>query len=562
MLKSRSNNNLRFGVMLNTTTIELWQKQCISFLIEDGAKPELVILNKTPDEKPSFLRRLKNYPWSRILFRLYFRFVFNPASKKAVDCKDLIGGAGVLSCVTEKRGISNWFTEEDVGRIRSLNLDLILRFGFGIVKGDILEVARYGIWSFHHGDEQKYRGTPPGFWEIFENNEVTGMVLQQLTDKLDSGIILKKGYLKTLRHSWKGHVDQLYFSGARWPVQVCRDIINDNFSPVESKSDAKIYKTPTNGRMLIFLARIFKNRFMFHFHETFHAEHWNVGIINKPVTEIMETGTIASDDISWFPLKSKSIYYADVFPVTIDQKQYLLYEHYSYKTKKGVIDARPLSDFTITGEQNSVIDVPWHLSYPFVFEHEGDLFCVPESFNSNDVRLYRWDLSVAKFEFVRTLIDDAAIVDPTLLYHNNRWWLFCTKAEKPSTELYIYHTADLAQPFKEHENNPVKIDIRSSRPAGKIIEHNGMLLRPAQNCALHYGTHIEIFRIKELTDKIYIEEPYKIIYPDKRSKYGKGLHTLNSLDNMTFIDGKRFVFNFPNFRNRISEKTKKLFNKN
>jgi len=562
MIQNKSDNNLRFGIMLNTTTIELWQKECIRFLIEDGAELELVLLNKSPNEKPSFFRRLLNYPFRKILFRIYFRFIFNPVSKKVVDCKNLFAGAQILDCVPEKKGSSNWFREEDLSAIRSQNLDFILRFGFGIIKGDILNIARYGIWSFHHGDEQKYRGTPPGFWEIYENNEITGMVLQQLTEQLDAGVILKKGYLKTIKHSWKGHINQLYHTGARWPVQVCKDIKNGHFSTENSKSKAKIYTIPSNWRMLAFLAKLGRNRFLFHYKEIFRAEHWNIGIIHKQVNKIIEAGEVGEKDIKWLPLKSKSDYYADVFPVSIEKNTFLLFEHYSYKTKKGIIDCLPLKDLTIINEDNKVIDVPWHLSYPFNFTHEGDLFCVPESFNSNDVRLYRWNVSNGKYEFVRRLISDASIVDPTLLYHNNKWWLFCTKADKPSTELYIYHSPDLEQPFVEHENNPVKVDIRGSRPAGKIMEYKGMLLRPAQNCALHYGTHIEIFRIKKLTEKHYEEEHFKNIYPDKSSKYGRGLHTINSMDDMTFIDGKRFVFSFPNFRNRIFEKTRKLFSRN
>jgi len=202
LIQNQEENNLRFGIMLNTTTIELWQKHCIRNLIEDGAGLELGLINKSPHHKASFSRRLVNYPFRKILFRLYFRFIFKPFTKKEVDCKDLLNGTQVLDCVTEKKGISNWFNEKDISTIRSQNLDFILRFGFGIIKGDILRSAKYGVWSFHHGDEQKYRGTPPGFWEIYQKNEITGMVLQQLTDKLDSGVILKKAYLKTIQDSW------------------------------------------------------------------------------------------------------------------------------------------------------------------------------------------------------------------------------------------------------------------------------------------------------------------------------------------------------------------------
>jgi len=43
----------------------------------------------------------------------------------------------------------------------------------------------FGVWSWHHGDEDKYRGGPPAFWEIVNADPVTGALLQRLTERLD-----------------------------------------------------------------------------------------------------------------------------------------------------------------------------------------------------------------------------------------------------------------------------------------------------------------------------------------------------------------------------------------
>ena len=48
--------------------------------------------------------------------------------------------------------------------IKSKNLDILFRRDFRILKGEILNSARFGIWSFHHGDNDHFRGLPPGFW--------------------------------------------------------------------------------------------------------------------------------------------------------------------------------------------------------------------------------------------------------------------------------------------------------------------------------------------------------------------------------------------------------------
>ena len=72
---------------------------------------------------------------------------------------------------------------------RYLKPDVLVRFGFGIVKGPMLDLPTHGVWGFHHGDEEKFRGGPPGFWEIMHDDPVTGAVLQRLTEKLDAGRI-------------------------------------------------------------------------------------------------------------------------------------------------------------------------------------------------------------------------------------------------------------------------------------------------------------------------------------------------------------------------------------
>src|SRR5262249_8427405 len=132
-----------------------------------------------------------------------------------------------IHCTTLRKGKwSEYFSEQDIAAIRSYDLDFILRFGFNIIRGEILRVPRFGIWSFHHDDEMTYRGGPPCFWEIYYKDPVTGAVLQKLTDRLDGGIVLKKGYLKTIDYSYSKNVDQIYYESAKWPSQICSLIYN------------------------------------------------------------------------------------------------------------------------------------------------------------------------------------------------------------------------------------------------------------------------------------------------------------------------------------------------
>ena len=197
--------SLRFGLMINSLTVEHWQYETIKLLMENGMKLSLIIQNSDNTPAPSFLNKIKDYPFRRILFRLWNRFIFNPRSKYPADLTDLTADIHTIFCKPKIKGISTYFEEIDIQEIRNQNLDFILRFGFDIVRGEVLNTAKYGVWSFHHDDERIIRGGPPGFWEFMKRIPSNGVILQRLTNSLDKGIILKRIQFKTILHSYKAN---------------------------------------------------------------------------------------------------------------------------------------------------------------------------------------------------------------------------------------------------------------------------------------------------------------------------------------------------------------------
>ena len=60
-------------------------------------------------------------------------------------------------------GLYYSYKNEDIDKIKNSNLDVLIRGGSGILQGDILNICRMGVISFHHGDNNFYRGGPQGF---------------------------------------------------------------------------------------------------------------------------------------------------------------------------------------------------------------------------------------------------------------------------------------------------------------------------------------------------------------------------------------------------------------
>ena len=217
---------VRFGVMLDEFVLAGWEINCIKGLLNLGfAKLELIILNEGYKREISAIKKIKENK-HYILFEIFQKFIIrNSDLFRRFNCKKFFEKIDTIPCKTIKKGrFSLYFQKEEIQKINEYKLDFILLFGFGIIKGDILNSAKFGIWSFHHGDERKYRGTPPLFWEIFYNDPISGAILQRLTDRLDAGIVLKKGIYKTINYSLIKTREQIYRESSKWPALICFDI--------------------------------------------------------------------------------------------------------------------------------------------------------------------------------------------------------------------------------------------------------------------------------------------------------------------------------------------------
>jgi hypothetical protein len=125
--------------------------------------------------------------------------------------------------------------------------------------------------------------------------------------------------------------------------------------------------------------------------------------------------------------------------------------------------------------------------------------------------------------------------------------------------LFIYHADQFEGPWQPHQNNPVKSDVRSSRPGGTPFMLHGKLYRPAQDCSVSYGSAIAINEITELTENSFAEKTVRRIEPRAEWKFNKGLHTFSIVADNILIDAKRYAFNFDNFKHILARKIKRIF---
>ncbi|MGV9011807.1 MAG: glucosamine inositolphosphorylceramide transferase family protein [Flavobacteriales bacterium] len=528
---------LRIGLLCESMHLQRWQIACLRHLLAVPGVTIAVVVLRQPEEGPALKPKRR---WATLLYRRWRDGAGQADAMKSEDASALLGQAPLVKCRTELQKGAEHFIAPDLEKIRAYSPDVLLRFGFNIIKGGVLELPRYGVWSFHHGDEMHYRGGPPGLWEIMDDEPVTGAVLQRLTEKLDGGRILRKGAFKTIDHSLGETVGTVLMHSAHWPAQVCRELLAGNQAAADGRSSttkAPVNRYPGNIDFLRFRWKMAMNKMRFHRAQMNMHEEWNIGVLPHPISVLVQDEPQVN--VRWLPPPAEGQYRADPFGYEMDGRLNVLYEKFDQETgNASIARLRPKRDGDLK-RSRTMLEMAGHLSYPFVIEYEGRILVVPEQADTGCVELYA--LSAENEALVpECVLLEEPLIDPTLFPHQGRWWLFGTKAPLTGTELFVYYSDRLEGPYIAHRQNPVKSDIRSARPAGTPFTVDGELWRPGQDCSRTYGGRVALNRVTELSPELFAEETVKFIGPFKGS-WDKGMHTISAVGDVTLVDGKRFI---------------------
>ncbi len=229
----------------------------------EGAEPVLII---RPD-KSAVTERPRHYEGGN-LWRRLMRLEHRVRPKRSLvrwGWPETLAALPVLDCAYERQGAHSYrVAAADIEKLRAFDLDFIVAFlNYDILRGDILDVPRFGVWSYHHGDPLRFRGAPPGVWEIYYRAKRTGTVLQRLTDRLDAGIILRQDDFPTLDHSCNANWDNIHFRSMAWVAEVCAELCRGEeakFTAPPATTDAPVRRAPTDAQTVwLFIILVFNN---------------------------------------------------------------------------------------------------------------------------------------------------------------------------------------------------------------------------------------------------------------------------------------------------------------
>jgi hypothetical protein len=233
-----------------------------------------------------------------------------------------------------------------------------------------------------------------------------------------------------------------------------------------------------------------------------------------------------AEDVTDVPAK----FVADPFLVKEGKTWNLFFEVYNNDTQQGDLAVATSTNTWTWTYEKLILDEPFHLSYPYVFQADDEYYLIPESFEDNSIRLYKADQFPVKWSYVKTLVQGRDYVDNSIVYYNNKWWLFSSVTSNDT--LYLHYADSLTGPWKEHPMSPiVEGDVRKARPSGRMIIYEDKLYRFTMDIDPPVGTHqVMAYEITEITPETYSEklaQDVPVVMPSGSGWNGQAMHQLD-----------------------------------
>jgi hypothetical protein len=285
--------------------------------------------------------------------------------------------------------------------------------------------------------------------------------------------------------------------------------------------------------MVAFLAKLAYRNATYRFKRRFFRQKWFLGF--------RENSNHATEFIEIAPARGKFI--ADPFVVVSNGQRTVFFEDFDIRKNKGIIAHTVIGIDGKPSESKVSLERDYHLSYPMIFQWQGEYYMIPETRRNRTIELYRASRFPDCWELEKILFKDIEAVDSTVYFNDDGVWLFTNIAPPGGSahdELYLFHAKSPFGEWAPHPFNPVVSDVGRARPAGHLFHRNGVLIRPSQDCSVRYGYAINFNRVDVITPTEYSETLVDRMTPEIFAG-SLGTHTYNSGGGLEVVDVLRSV---------------------
>ena len=376
------------------------------------------------------------------------------------------------------------------------------------------------VWKVQFGTSPPQHRFP-GLWEVVDRS-LSSVSLVETVPALGSTRVLESIVARTDPRSWiRNHAGL---------AAKASDLLRRWIPPMAARKERPLLEIPAltaalqtdNWQAHLAILRLLR-RFGNHaIGSSMNLDQWQLAVDRTP-----EFSRLANPQILTPP---PDRFWCDPFLFEKDGDLHVFIEEYLYRSGKGHIAVLSRSSSGEWLDPVIAMERPYHLSYPFVFEHKGELLMLPETTAIDRVELWRCLRFPDRWELDTVLMENIAGADATLWYQDERWWLFLDVRD----ELCIFYADSLRGAWLPHPLNPVKSDSRNGRPAGRIFRNRQDVIRPAQDCSLQYGREVVFNKITRLTVRDFEEVEVGRLHTPWNGN--TGCHTFNQIGDITVVD--------------------------
>lgn len=506
-----------FAVIVDTLRIKKWQAEALRNISRNA---DFLILNCTNTvSRHDTVRNFCYYILNAIALR-------SPETKRCA----LPDSLAILDTASFKAEFDdNWqrLPNNIIDRLHDLRPEAIVKFGMGLVR--LPARLPCPILSYHHGNPQKYRGRPAGFYELLSGEGCVGQVVQVLSNRLDAGKIVAFAETKIHPHSYRKTMREAYRISPLLLAEAIHNALTSTFTPIET--NGRNYRLPSNQLVLRFWARLMCAKIQRWVYGTFFERSWRVAeafVGERSPAELL-TAFPMHDEWREASCPAPYRFLADPFP---DPRGGVLVEALRRRDDCGEILR------LIPSKSEVACSGPGHFSYPATVSVGGESFILPEISEWSTPILYRLNKDAVIPCGEITIEGAPKLKDPTpFLAADGRIFLFGNADCDGDGVLRLWSAGGFDQTFIEHPSSPIRISPAGSRMAGAIFETGGSLFRMGQDCTREYGHGVLLFEITILSASNYSERCIR------KYRFGhlKGPHTLN-------FSGPNVLFDFYDVR--------------
>lgn len=556
-MTDRDTEALKIGLIVPSRRLPVWQVEAIKRLFAND-KIQICIAyglsyTSSNDEQYPMFQRLNRI--AQLLLK-FDQHLFSKSNRFGSNALELVE-------ISEDEFLPSFKWQHDTDgchagalhesardEIDGAKLDILFDLGACLTDEDA-SLARYGIWRHVHHPTLEHESCLPGVFESIYSRPVTGTRLEAILPNSEDPITVASSssttydlssFVNRSNSAWSGvalferEATKLRLQGAEHYFSAARK----NYAGANDVTYAVGSLRGVNKSVWFWIRYSWKI-FMRLIEERTRWDQWYL------LFDFVDHVDIEDLDVGKFRAITPPVdeFWADPHVFVEGDTYYVFLEVYTNRKSKGHISVIEIDKSGNVSDPVLVLEKDYHLSYPMIIRENNEIYMLPETKGNRSIEIYRCERFPYEWKLEMTLMDDVMATDATPFLHNGKWWLFAAMTQSEhaacTEELHLFYSDQLlSSDWVSHPQNPIVTDARSARPAGKIFNHNGKLIRPSQDCSYRYGYGLVFNEITMLSETRYEEKRVSMVRPTWEDNV-KGIHSYSKADRIVLLDAMKSV---------------------